>query len=158
MMPVLVSLNRLRHCGRGQLPCLADCDYDGNPAHVHMFGICRVIVQLQLRLLIWILRGTNFHQGNAGVLEGCLHIIGRMPFTAMTGAALSMPLLPVTGSRQQDSEGSCSRLLTLTAMLSASSRLPSHVSTRTSMQSTQHVRPDTMDSARRSNALPAHIS
>ena len=49
-------------------------------------------------------------------------------------------------------------LLTLTAMLSASSRLPPAVRTRASMQSTQHVRPDTMDRALRSNALPAVIT
>ena len=45
--------------------------------------------------------------------------------------------------------------LTLIAILSASSRLPSMLSTSASMHSTQHVRPDRMQSALRSRGLPA---
>ena len=139
------------------LPCLADCNDDGNPAHVHMFGICRVIVQLQFGLLIWILRGPNFYQRNAGVLKGCLYTVrSKLHCHSRQSSVSALTQLQRVGV-QQDSKGPCFRLLTLTAMLSASTRLPSHVSTRASMQSTQQVRPDTMDSARRSNALPAHI-
>ncbi len=76
-----------------------------------------------------------------------------------TVAGLPKLLLPASVMEiQQPSKGFCCRLLTLTAMLRASSRLPSHASTRASMQSTQQVRPDTMDSARRSSALPAQSS
>lgn len=45
--------------------------------------------------------------------------------------------------------------LTLIAMPSASIRLPSMLSTSASMHSTQHVRPDRMQSALRSRGLPA---
>ena len=57
-------------------PCLADCDYDRQPADVHMLGICWVIIQLQLRLLVWILCGTNLHKWDARVLKRCLNWSG----------------------------------------------------------------------------------
>ena len=66
-------------------------------------------------------------------------------------------LMPACGAAPHPSEqrpALCHRL-TLVAMLSASSMLPSMLSTSASMHSTQHVRPDRMQSALRSRGLPA---
>ncbi len=57
---------------------LADCDNDGDPADIHLFGICGIIVQLQFGLLIRILCGANLYKGYARVLEGCLDIVKTM--------------------------------------------------------------------------------
>ena len=63
--------------------------------------------------------------------------------------------LPVGLHFEKRAEASFMPGLTLIAILSASSRLPSMLSTSASMHSTQHVRPDRMQSALRSRGLPA---
>ena len=52
--------------------CLADGEYDWQPAHIHMLGVGRVVIQLQFRLLIRILSGANLHQRDARVLQSGL--------------------------------------------------------------------------------------
>ena len=53
--------------------CLADGDYDGQPADIYMLGVGRVIIQLQFRLFIWIFCDANLHQWDASILKRCLH-------------------------------------------------------------------------------------
>ena len=81
-MRLLEALSRglhqkVKQHGAGLGACLADGEYDRQPAHVHMLGIGRVVIQLQFRLLIRILCGANLHQWDARVLQSGLSSNGR---------------------------------------------------------------------------------